>query len=116
MRGPLGVAVGHSVAYFLFWLVSTIHVGRVTGVDSRSLIRNAMLPVLVVSLPAGVLAFAATRLPFEPIGQLVLGVSAALLYFGLIALVNRTVRADVKILFSFVRRALGGGLRSKRPR
>ena len=106
--GPLGVAVGHSVAYFLFWLVSTIHVGRVTGVDSSSLIRNAILPVLVVSLPAGVLAFAATRLPLEPIAQLGIGVGAALLYFALIALVNRSVRADIEILFSFVRRAFGG--------
>ena len=114
--GPLGVAVGHSVAYFLFWLVSTIHVGRVTGVDSSSLIRKAMLPVLVVSLPAGVLAFVATRLPVEPIGQLGVGVAAALLYFGLIALVNGSVRADIKILLSFGRRALGGGAKAKHAR
>ena len=110
--GPLGVAVGHSVGFFLFWVVSTVHVGRVTGVDSRSLIRNAMRPVLVVSLPAGVLAFAATLLPVAPALQLALGVGAGLLYFAAIALLNRTVRGDVEILLTFVLRAFG---RTRRP-
>ena len=112
--GPLGVAVGHSVAYFLFWLVSTVHVGRVTGVDSGMLIRNAGRPVLVVCMPAGLLAFAATLLPVVPIAQLGLGVLAALLWFGLIALVHRSVREDVAILVTFVRRAFGGKLRPAR--
>jgi PST family polysaccharide transporter len=106
--GPLGVAVGHSVAYFLFWLVSTIHVGRVAGVDSTSLIRNAVRPVLAVSLPAGLLAFACTHLPLGSTAQLGLGVGAAALYFGLVTLLSSSVRADVRILLSFLRRALGG--------
>ena len=62
---------------------------------------------MAVCLPAGVVAFAATLLPLAPIGQLGVGVFAALLWFGGIALVNPRVGEDVRILVTFLRRAFG---------
>ncbi len=103
--GPLGVAVGHSVAYFLFWLASVWHVGRVTGVDSARLIRNAVRPVLVVCLPAGAVAFAATLLPLPAALRLAAGVLAAGLLVSVTVAVVPAVRADVRVLADFVRRA-----------
>jgi PST family polysaccharide transporter len=105
--GPIGVAVGHSVAYFLFWLVSVRHVGKVTGVDSGRLLRNAVRPVALVSLPAGVVAYAATLLPLPTVASLGAGVLAAALYVALTIALVRPVRADVLVLRDFVRRAGG---------
>ncbi|WP_111767660.1 lipopolysaccharide biosynthesis protein [Nakamurella deserti] len=105
--GPIGVAVGHTVAYFLFWLVSVRHVGRVTGVDSARLLRNAVRPVALVSLPAGAVAFAATLLPLPPLADLGAGVVAAGLFVVLMIAVVRPVREDVSVLRDFVRRAGG---------
>jgi PST family polysaccharide transporter len=103
--GPIGVAVGHSVAFFLFWIVSTLHAGRVTGVDGAALLRNAVRPVLLVSLPAGLLAYAVSLVPAAPIVQTLAGIVAGVLCFAVIALLNRAVRGDVRILAGFVRRA-----------
>lgn len=103
--GPIGVAVGHSVAYFLFWLASVWHVGRVTGVDSRRLMRNAIRPVLLVCAPAGGLAFAATLIPAPPVLSLLAGVLAAALFVGATVLAVPSVRTDVRILIEFMRRA-----------
>ncbi len=103
--GPIGVAVGHSVGFFLFWIVSTLHAGRVTGVDGLKLIRNGIRPVVLVSLPAGVLAFLAGLVPAPPVLQVLAGLGAALLYFATAALLSRAVRADLVVLAGFVRRA-----------
>ena len=112
--GPIGVAVGHSAAYAMFWVVSTWHAGRSTGVDGWALMRNAVRPVLVVSLPAGVLAYLTTLLQVAAPAQLALGVLASLVWLGLMVAVSATVRGDVRLLLSFVRRAAGGSLRGRR--
>jgi PST family polysaccharide transporter len=104
--GPIGVAVGHSVAYFLFWIVSTLHLGRVSDVDARGLLRNAARPVLLVSLPAGLLAYVVTLLSIPPILQILLGILAALAFLAVITVVNRRVRADVLVLVDFARRTV----------
>ena len=39
--GPEGVAVGHSVSWFLYWLVSLSAVGKKTNIDTRVLFRTA---------------------------------------------------------------------------
>jgi O-antigen/teichoic acid export membrane protein len=104
--GPLGVAVGHSVAYFLFWLVSMRHVGKVTGVNSGQLMRNALKAVLLVCAPAGVLAWTCTLLPIHIAAQGGAGLVAAFLYMALIARFVPTVRADAAVLFTFIKRAL----------
>jgi PST family polysaccharide transporter len=104
--GPIGVAVGHSVAYFLFWIVSMVHVGRVTGVDSGRLMRNALRPVLLVCAPAGLVAWAVTLIPLPNWASFLAGLAAAALFMALIALIVPSVRNDAKVLVRLVRRAL----------
>lgn len=104
--GPVGVALGHTIAYFLFWIVSMWHVGRVAGIDGARLMRNAMRPVLLVCVPAGLVAYALTLIPLAPILELVVGLAGAAAYTGLISLVVPSVRNDAKVLQRFARRAL----------
>ncbi len=109
--GPLGVAFGHTVAYFLFWLVSLLAVGGATGVDSRALLSNARRAILFVSAPCGLLAWAATRVPVAAPVQIVLGIVLAGGYLAATAALVPVVRADFTLVASFLRR----GLLRRRP-
>ena len=40
--GPVGVAIGHSTAFALYWVASLIYLGRVTGLDVKRLFRQAV--------------------------------------------------------------------------
>lgn len=103
--GPVGVAVGCTVASFVSWIVAVWHVGRVTGVNTRSLITNAARIVAVVGIPAGAVAYLATLVPVAPLLQLVLGGLFVLAYLGLAYLTVRSVHEDLDLTISFARRA-----------
>jgi PST family polysaccharide transporter len=105
--GPVGVAVGHSVAYFLFWIVSLRHMGKHTGIDSGPLIRNALRAVLVVCVPAGIVAWTSTLLGLPSIATVALGLLMAALYVTGVSLITPSIRADLRVLMTFVRRAVG---------
>jgi len=104
--GPVGVAVGCTVASFVSWIVAVWHVGRVTGMNTRPLITNAARIVAVVGLPAGVAAYLATYLPVPSLVQLVCGGLFVLAYLGLAYLLVRSVREDLDLTISFARRAI----------
>ncbi len=104
--GPMGVAVGHSVGFAMFWWISTLHAGRVTGVASRLLLVNGIRTVLLVGAPAGVVAWTATLVDIGTIAQLGAGAIGATAYLVLITVLNQRVGDDVRMLHSFLRRAL----------
>jgi polysaccharide transporter, PST family len=104
--GPLGVAVGHSVAYFLYWIATLIYVGRVAKVDTVPLFRNAIRGIMLIGAPSGLVAFAATLLPLQSFLQLLVGVAAAGVYALAAALILPPVRADLADVLSFLRRAV----------
>ncbi|HEY5881082.1 MAG TPA: lipopolysaccharide biosynthesis protein [Nakamurella sp.] len=113
--GPIGVAAGHSIAYFLFWLVSMWHVGRVTGIDSGRLMGNAIRPVLLVCIPAGLVAFALTLLPFPPFAELTVGLVGAAGYAALVALLVPSVRRDARVLLRYAKRAVNRPAKGSNP-
>lgn len=105
--GPIGVAVGHSIAYFGDWLVSLLRVGRATDVSVEPLLRNARRSILFVSSPAGAVAFAATLLPVPDVVQVLLGGVLVLAYLGALAFVVPAVGSDFALVVSFARRGIG---------
>lgn len=105
--GPVGVAIGQSVAYLLHWAVSLWRVGVVTGISTRPLFRNGLRTVFLVSLPSGVVAHLGSLLPIAPILQLICGGAFALAYFALLATVLPPVRRDVATVLSFGSRMAG---------
>jgi polysaccharide transporter, PST family len=105
--GPLGVAVGHSAAFFIYWLATLWYVGRVTGTPVRPLVVNAARSVLLVGAPSGAVAYLITYLPLAAPVQLLLGVTAAGLWILLVAVAVPRVRADLRVLMDFSRRAAG---------
>jgi PST family polysaccharide transporter len=114
--GPIGVATGHSVAYFLFWIVSIRHMGKHTGIDTAPLIRNALIAVVLVCAPAGVVAFAVSLLPVGALAAVGLALVAVAVYLALVVALVPRVRADAQVLVHFLRRGLGLEKRASRGR
>jgi O-antigen/teichoic acid export membrane protein len=106
--GPVGVAIGQTLAYALHWGVSLWRVGVVTGVDTKPLFANALRTVAVISIPCGALAWLGTLLPAPPVVQLIAGVGFAFAYVALAAFAVPFVREDVLVVLSFARRTFGG--------
>jgi hypothetical protein len=102
--GPVGVAVGHSAAFGLYWLVSLLHMGRVTGLDARRLLRQALAALVTLALPLGLLAHLGTRLVDGTVPQLLLGGLLALAWVGLLLLVLPAQRADLVAARGLLRR------------
>jgi len=103
--GPVGVAVGCSVAYTLHWALSLWYVGRKAKIDSAALFRTAARSVLLVSLPCGLLAFGASLLIHGSLAQLALGLLAVLVYLAAALTLIPRVRHDAGIITDLVRRA-----------
>jgi O-antigen/teichoic acid export membrane protein len=49
--GALGVAIGHSLGYFLNWMISLWWCGRVTDTDMGPLIKNGLKSILLCVVP-----------------------------------------------------------------
>jgi PST family polysaccharide transporter len=108
--GPIGVAAGGSLGWAVFWLLSLAWVHRATGVPVRSLLIDAIRILVLVGIPAGLAALAVTLfVPLAPIWVVLLGAAAAGLWCGLITLVSKRVRGDVRTLVHFVKLAVRGG-------
>jgi O-antigen/teichoic acid export membrane protein len=109
--GPVGVAIGCSIAYFLYWVASLWHVGRATGIDSRPLFRNAARSLIMVCTPCGGFAFLGTLIVKPPLAQLAVGGALAAAYIAIMIAVSPIIRSDAQMIAYFVKRSLG--VRSK---
>ena len=93
--GPVGVAVGHSAAFAVYWIVALTHLGKVTGLDSRRLFAQALAALAVLALPVGLLAYLGTRLVDGAVWQLLVGGLLAAAWVGLLLLALPAQRAEL---------------------
>ncbi|HEX2528069.1 MAG TPA: lipopolysaccharide biosynthesis protein [Geminicoccus sp.] len=84
--GGIGVAIGHSIAYVLFWFTQLWWVGRVASMDTRPLMWNGLTIFGAVAVPSIAISFAATLLIASPWLQLAVGTAVVVLVQGLILL------------------------------
>ena len=105
--GPFGVAVGSTVGWALFWLMSLIWVGRVSRLNVMPLVTGPLKVVALVGIPCGASALAATLIPLPPLLQVIVGTCFAIALFGFALLISRKVRGDARSLVRFGRLALG---------
>jgi O-antigen/teichoic acid export membrane protein len=102
--GPVGVAAGHSAAFAVYWVVALTYMGRVTGLDSGRLLRQALLALGGLSLPLGLLAYLGTRLVDGAVWQLVVAALLALAWVGLLLLLLPSARAELVAARGLLRR------------
>lgn len=105
--GAVGVAAGHSIAFFGYWIATLLYVGRVTKVDVRPLMHNAVRGIALVGAPSGVVAYLVTLAPLPAAAELLLGLMAAAAWVGLATALLRPVRSDLGLVLGFVRKAFG---------
>lgn len=107
--GPFGVAVGHTVGFGLNWAVqlrqSCVH----ARIEHRALFEDAVGRLLLVSLPAGLAAFAGTLVVSNAWLQVVVGGLASLVWLVVSAMVFGLVRRDAAMLLRAARRATARG-------
>ncbi len=111
--GPVGVAWGVAVGSTLAWFIGMWDSGRVTRLPTRPLVTRALLTLLIVNVPCGLAAHAATWLPTPPFVQLVAGAAAAAAYLVVARLVFPPVRHDSQVVIAFARRAVPARGRSR---
>ncbi len=106
--GAMGVAIGHSVGFAIYWAVSLMWVGRVAEVNVRPMFADATRVLLVFSGPAAVLAAAAaTYLPLHGDAlRLVVGLAVAAAWCALASWLNKRIRADLGNLVDFGKLAI----------
>lgn len=112
--GPVGVAWGVAVGSALAWFIGMWDAGRVSRVATQPLVTRALFTILIVNVPCGLAAHAATWLPTPPIVQLLAGAAAAAAYLLVARLVFPLVRSDSRIVLTFARRALPSHGRTSR--
>ena len=110
--GPVGVAIGHSIGFFLYWIVSLWAAGRCVRTSVRPLFTQATRTLLLISVPAGALAYLGSVLVQPTVASFCLGVALGVGYLALIALLSPTERANLHLMV----RVMFGGRRTGRHR
>ncbi|WP_262103500.1 lipopolysaccharide biosynthesis protein [Arthrobacter sp. Marseille-P9274] len=80
--GPVGVAIGHSIGYFVNWLLAVGWCARATGVKAKPLLRQGFLTVAIFVAPVSLICFAATLVMVDywlQVAMAIVGVAAYLL-------------------------------------
>jgi O-antigen/teichoic acid export membrane protein len=96
--GAVGVAIGHSIGFFLFWIVSLWAAGRCVGTSVRPLFTQATRTLLLISLPAGGLAYLGSVLVQPTAASLCLGVALGVGYLALVTLFSPAERANLHLM------------------
>ena len=105
--GPVGVAIGHSIAFVVEWAVSLWWVCRNSGLAFGPLLWAPLRSLLVVSAPAAVIAFLGSRLSSVPILSLLAGTATAALFLAAVLAVSKREREDARAIVDSLRRAVG---------
>ncbi|WP_082500626.1 lipopolysaccharide biosynthesis protein [Agreia sp. Leaf244] len=107
--GAMGVAIGHSVGYGLFWIASLLWVGRQAKINVRPFFGDALRAIGTFGAPAAILAFAASTVleSAGPMARVFGGIGAAAIWYLVAWVIFPRVRADIRVLTQFMRLALG---------
>jgi polysaccharide transporter, PST family len=106
--GIVGVAIGHSIGYLLYWVASIWWVGRISGLQVAPLVLDAARALLLFAAPVGLAAFLAAHWVDGIFAQLALGTVAAAAVGALLCAVIRPVGADIRVLVRLARTGLAG--------
>ena len=96
--GPVGVAIGHSIGFFLYWIVSLWTAGRCVRTSVRPLFTQATRSLLLISVPAGGLAYIGSVLVQPAAASLCLGVALGVGYLALVTLFSPAERANLHLV------------------
>ena len=104
--GAVGIAVGATTGYIIFWLAGLWHIPRVSDVETKSLFRRSILVMVTLAAPIGLLSKLAAEVPVDDWVRLLVALFAAALWCCLAVLTVPAVRRDVIDLRNLAMRSL----------
>lgn len=102
--GPVGVAVGHSVGFAIYWLVTLTWTGRELHVDVRPLLRDGFRIFLLLGIPLLLIGFSASALPLAAFLQCLVAVGGAALWLAVVFVSSSRVRGELSAVRRLRRR------------
>jgi len=104
--GPVGVAAGHSIGYFFYWLFGLQRACKVADVERKPLFALARRSTCIVSIPSGLICFGITQVIANSMLQIGVSLICVGLYNIVVLFVCSSVRNDAEVIFGFVRKAI----------
>lgn len=106
--GPIGVATGSAIGWGIFWIMSLWWVSRVSKTSVKQLIATPIRVMLSIGAPVWLISFfCANFIPGGDFAQIAAGLGGAIIWVGLVSLISRRVRAEVRLLFKFALMSIG---------
>lgn len=96
--GPMGVAIGHSAGFALYWVCTLLWTGRELTVNVGPMLLDGIRILFVIGFPAMALGWCATLVPGASWFQLIAGGVGFLLWMGLLWAVSGRVRRELRVL------------------
>ena len=106
--GGLGVAIGSSIGYLLFWFIQMWWAGRSSPIRTGPLIVSGLGIALALGVPAAGIGLIVTALISESVPALLIACVAVALYTAAIVTVVPTYRAQITIIRTILARRRGG--------
>lgn len=103
--GPLGVAIGHSIAYAINWFAALLWCGRITGMDFLPLIRDGLRTTGLIVPPLVLLGLAASNWIGSPFIAIGAGVLAGACWIWLACILFSSLREDANHLLDVIKRS-----------
>lgn len=102
--GPLGVAVGHSIAYALNWFAAIWWCGRITKLNFSPLVRDGLRTTATIAIPVMAIGIVCSWLMPQPGVAILVGLAGTAVWFGIAYLLFPPTRRDFHNLLDVIRR------------
>jgi O-antigen/teichoic acid export membrane protein len=102
--GAIGVSVGLSVGYGLFWILQMLWASRATETPTLGLIGSALLIVGTVGLPVAAIGLVSSAFIASPLLAMGLGLLGSAVYIAVTLFVVPTYRRQLRVAWKLVRR------------
>lgn len=95
--GGVGVAVGHSVGYALYWLLAALRCAKVCGTDLKPQLREVAFGLIALIIPVGTFAYVCS-LVLQGWLAVILGLAGVAVWIAVVAWRSAGVRGTLRVL------------------
>lgn len=103
-HGPVGVGIGLSTGYGLFWIAQMWWAARATDTPTLGLVRSALIIVATIGLPVAAIGFAAQLVSASSLAAVLSGVGASAVYVAAILWVVPANRAQLRVAWRLIKK------------
>ena len=102
--GPVGVAIGCSIGYVIFWFLQMWWAGRSASMRTAGLIASGLSLAVLISVPVAGIGLAASALVPGSVPSLLVGFGAIVVYGAALMLVVPRYRDHIRVVLKLLRK------------